>query len=265
MFNQAKYVECYLTSDLEKEFDLTRQKLIGIAHLLGSDYTEGLPGVGPVTALEILSEFPSLNDFKQWFEGVQMNTIPKSADAGNPFKKKFRRQASKLFLPPSFPDPRVDVAYMKPEVDDDPSPFQWGVPNLDALRSFLMATIGWSAERTDEVLVPVIKDMNRRMDEGTQSNITAFFEGGIGAGAYAPRQKVAQGSKRMGTALERMAQKAKRKRNGGNTEDAETADTADPTEAAEAEAEDEVERTPATRKKRAKRGGKRAGAATGDD
>lgn len=250
MFNQAKFVECYLTSDLEKEFDLTRQKLIGIAHLLGSDYTEGLTGVGPVSALEILSEFPSLDEFRDWWTGVQMNTIPKSEDVGNPFRKKFRRNATKLFLPPSFPDPRVEVAYLKPEVDSDPSPFQWGVPDLDALRSFLMATIGWSQERTDEVLVPVIRDMNQRQSEGTQSNITAFFEGGTGAGAYAPRKKVEQGSKRMGNALDRMAQKAKRKRKGGEAE--EVAETA------------EEEPAPAP-KKRSKRGGRRAAASVADE
>lgn len=254
MFNQAKFVECYLTSDLEKEFDLTRQKLIGIAHLLGSDYTEGLPGVGPVTALEILSEFPSLTEFREWFEGVQMNTIPKTTDAGNPFRKKFRRQATKLFLPPSFPDPRVEAAYLQPEVDDDPSQFQWGVPDLDALRSFLMATIGWSSERTDEVLVPVIKDMNRRTNEGTQSNITAFFEGGTGAGAYAPRKKAEQGSKRLGSALERMAQKAKRKRKGGDDADV---DITEATEIAEPE--------PPAKKKRAKRGGKQAAVVTEEE
>lgn len=248
MFNQAKFVECYLTSDLEKEFDLTRQKLIGIAHLLGSDYTEGLPGVGPVSALEILSEFPSLSQFRDWWEGVQMNTIPKSEDVGNPFRRKFRRNATKLFLPPSFPDPRVELAYMEPEVDNDPSPFQWGVPDLDALRNFLMATIGWSQERTDEVLVPVIKDMNQRQSEGTQSNITAFFEGGTGAGAYAPRKRVEQGSKRMGTALDRMAQKAKRKRKGGDDDVPEAA---------------EEEPAPAP-KKRSKRGGRRAAAPAAD-
>jgi hypothetical protein len=36
------------------------RKLISFAHLLGSDYTEGIPGIGPVTALEILTEFSSL-------------------------------------------------------------------------------------------------------------------------------------------------------------------------------------------------------------
>ena len=54
MFNQSKFVECYLTSDLEKEYALHRQKLISFAHLLGSDYTEGIPGIGPVTALSLI-------------------------------------------------------------------------------------------------------------------------------------------------------------------------------------------------------------------
>ncbi|GAM84313.1 hypothetical protein ANO11243_023070 [Dothideomycetidae sp. 11243] len=215
MFNQAKFVECYLLPDLEKEFDLTRAKLIGIAQLLGSDYTEGLTGIGPVSALEILSEFADLVAFKEWWTGVQEGRIPKSEDMARPFRKKFRKtNTTKIFLPPAFPDPRVELAYLEPEVDSDPSEFQWGVPDLDALRSFLMATIGWSQERTDEVLVPVIRDMNRRQQEGTQSNITKFFTGPAGSGAYAPRVRAAEASKRLGGALERMAERAKRRRDG---------------------------------------------------
>jgi DNA excision repair protein ERCC-5 len=221
MFNQAKFVECYLSSDLEKEFDLTRDKMIAVAQLLGSDYTEGLTGVGPVTALEIISEFQNLERFRDWFVGVQMNQITKNDDAGNTFRLKFRRNAAKIFLPTAFPDTRVDLAYAEPEVDSDPQPFQWGVPDLDALRSFLMATIGWSQERTDEILLPVIKDMNRRIDEGTQANITKFFDGTVGVGAtsgargeaFAPRKRV-DGSKRMGSALKRMADRARSKTSG---------------------------------------------------
>ena len=219
MFNQAKFVECYLSSDLEKEFDLDRQKLIGIAHLLGSDYTEGLPGVGPVTALEIISEFPSLSDFKEWWTGVQSAQIPKSADAGSAFRKKFRRQATKLFLPPAFPDARVEQAYLEPDVDSDPQPFEWGVPDLNSLRAFLMATIGWSESRTDEVLVPVIKDMNRRQDEGTQANITNFFQGSTGVGAFAPRVREQMKSKRMDNALGKMAERARKRRKGVTEEE----------------------------------------------
>ncbi|WYZ44351.1 hypothetical protein EsH8_VII_000787 [Colletotrichum jinshuiense] len=210
MFNSNKFVECYLGSDLEKELSLSREQLIAIAQLLGSDYTEGLPGVGPVTAVEILSEFPGsdgLAEFREWWQDIQLNNRPREADAGSPFRRKFRKsQATKLFLPAGFPNPAVTDAYLRPEVDNSPENFQWGVPDLEGLRQFLMATIGWSKERTDEVLVPVIRDMNKRDMEGTQTNITRYFEGSIGVGArdaFAPRQKGTT-SKRMANVVSRL-------------------------------------------------------------
>ncbi|KAL9934997.1 hypothetical protein V8E36_006073 [Tilletia maclaganii] len=57
MFNQNKVVECYLLQDLEREMGISRQKLVSLAYLLGSDYTEGLAGVGPVLAMEVLAAF----------------------------------------------------------------------------------------------------------------------------------------------------------------------------------------------------------------
>ncbi|KAF2270829.1 PIN domain-like protein [Lojkania enalia] len=219
MFNAAKFVECYLANDLTSEFSLTREKLIEIAQLLGSDYTPGIPGIGPVTALEILSEFQSLQVFKDWWMGVQNGTVSKEEDKLSQFRRRFRRtQNTKLFLPTNFPDARVAEAYLHPDVDDDPHPFQWGVPDLDALRNFLSSQIGWSRERTDEVLVPVIRDMNRREKEGTQANITRFFEGSVGAGAFAPRIRdqggpngakkgKAAAGKRLGAALTRLAER----------------------------------------------------------
>ncbi|KAI8626774.1 PIN domain-like protein [Xylariaceae sp. FL1651] len=210
MFNSNKFVECYLSNDLEREMSLSREQLISIAQLLGSDYTEGLPGVGPVTAVEILSEFPGrdgLQKFRDWWQEVQVHNRPKEVDQGSSFRKKFRKsQGTKLFLPPGFPSSAVFDAYLHPEVDNSAEQFQWGSPDVEGLRQFLMATIGWSQERTDEVLVPVIRDMNRRGAEGTQSNITRYFEGGVGVGAkeaFAPRQKV-QSSKRMMEAVNRL-------------------------------------------------------------
>jgi len=83
-----------------------------------------------------------------------------------------------------------------------------------------MATVGWSQERTDEVLVPVIKDMNTKQIEGTQSNITQFFEGRMGTGAAgmagAPRRKVGK-SKRMEKAMLSLHERAKRISSGGGS------------------------------------------------
>jgi DNA excision repair protein ERCC-5 len=214
MFNQSKFVECYLTSDLEKEYSLHREKLISFAHLLGSDYTEGIPGIGPVTALEIVTEFSSLEEFRDWWTQVQMG-MNHPDDSHAAFRKKFRSKASKIFLPPAFPDPLVDTAYLEPEVDADPSQFQWGVPDLTGLRNFLMTTIGWSQERTDEILLPVIRDMNRRQQEGTQSNITHFMQGSLGAGAFAPRVH-RSGPSRMEKAFSRLQQQAQDTTNDGS-------------------------------------------------
>ena len=75
LFNQSQTVECFLLSDLQRELSLERDKLIRLAYLLGSDYVEGLPGVGPVMAMEIIQEFPGedgLHKFKDWWRKVQL-------------------------------------------------------------------------------------------------------------------------------------------------------------------------------------------------
>ena len=74
IFNDSKYAECFLSSDLDRELSLTRERLISLAYLLGSDYTIGLPGVGPVVALELMANFPGPNgieEFKAWWTKVQ--------------------------------------------------------------------------------------------------------------------------------------------------------------------------------------------------
>ena len=47
---------------VESELHLDRQSLIRMALLLGSDYTDGVRGVGVVNALEILRAFPTESD-----------------------------------------------------------------------------------------------------------------------------------------------------------------------------------------------------------
>jgi DNA excision repair protein ERCC-5 len=76
LFNDFKYAECYVLSDLDKELCLTQDRLVTLAFLLGSDYTAGVPGVGYVTAMEILAEFPEKGDegllkFREWWMKVQ--------------------------------------------------------------------------------------------------------------------------------------------------------------------------------------------------
>ncbi|KAJ8964829.1 hypothetical protein NQ314_004637 [Rhamnusium bicolor] len=59
-FNQSKYVMEFKAEDIKHNFKLTREQMILFALLVGSDYTTGIQGVGPVTALEILACFPPI-------------------------------------------------------------------------------------------------------------------------------------------------------------------------------------------------------------
>jgi DNA excision repair protein ERCC-5 len=51
--------------------ELERQQLVLLALLVGSDYTPGIVGVGPVTALEILAAFPTCSRDDNIMRGLQ--------------------------------------------------------------------------------------------------------------------------------------------------------------------------------------------------
>lgn len=100
MFNQSRTVECFLSSDLVRELGLDRGTLIRLAYLLGSDYTEGLAGVGPVVAMELVKEFPGedgLEKFIEWWRKVQSGRDGKGENTN-----KFRRSFVSAPYPPSY-------------------------------------------------------------------------------------------------------------------------------------------------------------------
>ncbi|KAM1918897.1 hypothetical protein FF1_023468 [Malus domestica] len=71
IFDDRKYVETYFMKDVENELGLSREKLIRMALLLGSDYTEGVSGIGIVNAMEVVNAFPEedgLHKFRDWIE-----------------------------------------------------------------------------------------------------------------------------------------------------------------------------------------------------
>ena len=93
MFNDNQYVECYLLSDLQRELGLGRTELVDLAQLLGSDYSEGLAGVGPVSSRELLEDFRGenpLEDFRDWWLKVQSGKDTPE-DTHSTFRRKFVR------------------------------------------------------------------------------------------------------------------------------------------------------------------------------
>ncbi|KAJ2820183.1 DNA repair protein rad2 [Coemansia sp. 'formosensis'] len=180
-FQKDKFVEMYSSSAIFRDSNLSQRDFIFLAYLLGSDYTVGIKGVGPVLAMEALAEFgpatlesdcgggndeakvlKALTLFKSWCDAVAQVLpgieIPKEL-VGTSRRRRLAQVVRKTELPASFPDVRVAHAYFYPHVDESEAQFEWGFPNLDLLRQFLGEKLGWSAEKTDETLVPLARKM----------------------------------------------------------------------------------------------------------
>ncbi|CAO2616294.1 DNA excision repair protein ERCC-5 [Lemmus lemmus] len=177
-FNKNKFVEYYQYVDFHNQLGLDRSKLINLAYLLGSDYTEGIPTVGCVTAMEILNEFPGrgldpLLKFSEWWHEAQNS----KKVAANPHDTKVKKKLRKLQLTPGFPNPAVADAYLRPVVDDSRGSFLWGKPDVDKIREYPFLTLmgiyfGWNRTKTDESLFPVLKQLDVQQ---TQLRIDSFF------------------------------------------------------------------------------------------
>lgn len=189
MFNEAKYVECYLLDDIDRELGLDREKLVRLAFLLGSDYTEGLVGVGPVLGMEIMSEFPdSLRDFAAWWRRVQSGRDTTS-DSATAFKRRFKKSKKSLYIDETWPSTEVVKAYMAPNVSTDDFPFSWSGVDLDGLRTYLRTYLSWAPSKTDEQILPLIKRMNAWKAGAVhyQSALSGFFDKSGGtSGSYRP-------------------------------------------------------------------------------
>ncbi|KIK93609.1 hypothetical protein PAXRUDRAFT_33961 [Paxillus rubicundulus Ve08.2h10] len=202
MFNQSKTVECFLLSDLARELGLERDALIRLAYLLGSDYVDGLPGVGPVVAMELIKEFPredGLHKFKDWWTKVQSGR-DREEDNNTKFRKRFKKKFKDLYLSPEWPNPLVRDAYYHPTVDTSEEPFKWGMPDLDGLRHFLHEELGWQETKVDDLLLPIIQKMSKRnqaVSMNRQGNLNGFFDTAPGAGSCVPRKRQAYASKRL--------------------------------------------------------------------
>ncbi|XP_063838442.1 DNA excision repair protein ERCC-5 homolog isoform X1 [Ostrinia nubilalis] len=182
-FNQKKLVLQFLSERIEKSYNLTREQLILLALLVGSDYTTGIDGVGPVTALEILASFPFnrkqfLNEtskqgkYQQVVTGLQefKNWVRAGKRTDNTSLKKKLRNIS---LNDDFPSVRVVQAYFDPNVEKSEDKFTWGELDITILRDYTKAKFGWSQNKVDEILKPVLK---RQMERKSQKTVRDYFK-----------------------------------------------------------------------------------------
>lgn len=146
---------------------LDREKLIRLAYLLGCDYTPGISGIGVVTAMEIVAEFPGndcLQRFKEWLHSDD--------SGGNKVRQAWKQRKKQFLIPDTFPDPRVQQAFLVPQVEKRSlDGFSWGEIDVETLKTVLNDKLGWPVDKIEATLGPALKPSKRSL----QPPVTDFF------------------------------------------------------------------------------------------
>jgi len=182
IFEDKKYVEQYEMDDIERYLGFDREKLILLSLLLGSDYTQGIHGVGVVNATEIIRAFPTfeeLQEFAQWAN--QLTLDDESYYSCNPedpnfvkneFFQKHRKMKRNWVIHDSFPNKHVIDAYHHPMVDTNAIEFRCQRPNISQLVEFCRAKFGWDSEKVKKLILPVLKAYDAN---ASQTRIEHYF------------------------------------------------------------------------------------------
>jgi 5'-3' exonuclease len=187
IFDEKRYVEEYRAADIATELGLNKDRLIKMALLLGSDYTEGVMGVGIVNAVEIVHAFEGdMERFKTWLDEPSTEVMaimraenskkadPHASEATMEFKAKHQGAKRAWSLPAGFPSKAVIDAYEAPEIDGKKESFIFGRPDLDSLRDFCHINFGWQTDKTDAHLLPVLKIYDERQTQATMDTFLSF-------------------------------------------------------------------------------------------
>lgn len=96
IFHHQKFVEAFSARDIERELGFSREQIIALALLLGSDYTDGVRGIGIVNATEIAAAYPGIEGLREFKEWVREFDVAKEAErvasAGSKKKKKNKKK-----------------------------------------------------------------------------------------------------------------------------------------------------------------------------
>lgn len=214
IFHNQKFVEAFFAQDIEKELGFSQEEMIALALLLGSDYTDGIRGIGIVNATEVVNAYPGLEglgEFKKWVQAFDLaeeaqrlkdrNAKKSEAEIAEmaPREKFQYTHASvrrKWELGDEFPNSQVVKAYTNPQVDHSDARFSWSLPDLAALRNYAARTFGWDQPKADGVLLPLMEKV-ATSGRGVQTRIDQFFTNYDDEVRYAKIQ-----SKRLRSAVE---------------------------------------------------------------
>ncbi|KAK7968619.1 hypothetical protein PG988_007692 [Apiospora saccharicola] len=128
---------------------MERKQFVDLCILLGCDYLDPVPKVGPSTALKLIREHETLEKIVEWMKESGKYTIPEDW----PFA-----DARELFFHPD----------VRP-ADDPLCDFKWEKPDVEGLVNFLVTEKGFSEDR--------VRGGASRLEKSSKSSQQARLEG----------------------------------------------------------------------------------------
>lgn len=157
---------------LLQELQLTNDEFIDLCILCGCDYTEKIPGIGPVRALNLMQKHKSI-------EKVLENLDPEKHKLPDPFPY---QEARKLFKEP-------DVL----KGSENP-PIKWKVPDEEGLINFLVKEKNFDEKRVRSALARIASSKHK----SSQGRLESFFGPSVTVKSTTAKRKLDESKKGKG-------------------------------------------------------------------
>ncbi|KAK5661772.1 hypothetical protein OQA88_9873 [Cercophora sp. LCS_1] len=135
---------------------MERKQFVDLCILLGCDYLDPIPKVGPSTALKLIRDHGCLEKVVEW-----MKTDPKAKD--------------RYVIPEDWPYEDARELFFNPDVrpaDDPLCDFKWEKPDVEGLVKYLVHEKGFSEDRVRGAAVRLEKNLK----SGQQARLDGFFK-----------------------------------------------------------------------------------------
>lgn len=137
--------------------EVTREQLIDLAILIGTDYNDNVTGVGPKTALKLVKKHGTLEDIESVFKSSKN---PKDKEKYAELQDIPYNEIREIFLNP----PQMEI--VNPE---------WSSPQSDELQKILCAEHDFSESRVQKSLERLTNALEELRGSSHQSSLSDFF------------------------------------------------------------------------------------------
>ncbi|RDW68074.1 Flap endonuclease 1 [Coleophoma cylindrospora] len=134
--------------------NMDREQFVDLCILLGCDYLDPIPKVGPNTALKLIREHGSLEKVVEWIKSDK--------------KEKYA-------IPEDWPYADARELFFKPDVrpaDHAECEFKWEAPDVEGLVQFLVTEKGFSEDRVRTAAAKLTKNLK----SSQQARLEGFFK-----------------------------------------------------------------------------------------